>query len=104
MADVNRGNRPLSPHLEVYRFSDGDYLEDQDYWKISGIEREVILHAMPGLQIRYFFVHADPDRVFPFEITPDVVCGFHTRCRILSRPSSSVRAMIRAITSTASME
>ncbi len=47
--------------LEVYRFSDGDYLEDQDYWKISGIEREVILHAMPGLQIRDFFVHADPD-------------------------------------------
>lgn len=33
--------------LEVYRFSDGSYLEGQDYWKTSGIERDVYLYATP---------------------------------------------------------
>jgi beta-galactosidase len=34
--------------VEVYRWSDGAYLEGQDYWKISGIEREVFLFSTPG--------------------------------------------------------
>ena len=33
--------------LEVYRWSDGSFLECQDFWRISGIEREVWLHARP---------------------------------------------------------
>ena len=56
---VRAGENTLA--LEVYRFSDGDYLEDQDYWKISGIERDVILHVMPQCQIWDFFVHAEPN-------------------------------------------
>jgi beta-galactosidase len=31
--------------IEVYRFSDGSYLEDQDMWSLSGIERDVFLFA-----------------------------------------------------------
>ena len=56
---VRTGENVLA--LEVYRFSDGDYLEDQDYWKISGIERDVVLFALPKVHIRDFFVHAEPD-------------------------------------------
>lgn len=33
--------------VEVYRFSDGSYLEDQDMWSLSGIERDVFLFARP---------------------------------------------------------
>ena len=33
--------------LKVFRFSDGSYLEDQDYWKYSGIERHVFMQARP---------------------------------------------------------
>lgn len=44
--------------LEVYRWSDGAYLEGQDYWKISGIERDVQLVARPSVYLRDFFVHA----------------------------------------------
>lgn len=47
--------------VEVYRWSDGAYLEGQDYWKISGIERDVYLFATPNVHIRDFFVLADLD-------------------------------------------
>jgi beta-galactosidase len=44
--------------VEVYRWSDGSYLECQDFWRISGIERDVFLWAAPKLHIRDFFVKA----------------------------------------------
>ncbi len=49
--------------LEVYRWSDGAYLEDQDYWKVSGIERSVSLISRPQVMIRDFFVEGvlDPE-------------------------------------------
>ncbi|WP_348693048.1 glycoside hydrolase family 2 TIM barrel-domain containing protein [Duganella fentianensis] len=31
--------------IELYRFADGSYLEDQDFWRVSGIERSVYLYA-----------------------------------------------------------
>ena len=37
---------------EVYRYSDGSYLECQDMWRLSGIFRSVYLYATPGVQIR----------------------------------------------------
>ncbi|HCA81333.1 MAG TPA: beta-galactosidase [Bacteroidetes bacterium] len=33
--------------LEVYRWSDASYLECQDFWRVSGIERDVFLYARP---------------------------------------------------------
>jgi len=47
--------------LEVYRWSDGSYLECQDMWRISGIERDVYLYAAPEVRIRDFFVVAGLD-------------------------------------------
>jgi beta-galactosidase len=47
--------------VEVYRWSDGAYLEDQDYWKISGIERDVFLFSTPNVMIRDFFAVGDLD-------------------------------------------
>lgn len=40
--------------VEVYRWSDGSYLECQDFWRISGIERNVYLEARPALYIQDF--------------------------------------------------
>jgi len=50
--------------VAVYRFSDGSYLEDQDYWKISGIERDVFLFAAQHTHIRDFFIKAELDDEF----------------------------------------
>jgi beta-galactosidase len=47
--------------IEVYRWSDGSYLECQDFWRISGIERDVYLYATPKVHIRDFFVRPGLD-------------------------------------------
>ncbi len=44
--------------VEVYRWSDGSWLECQDFWRISGIEREVYLEARPGIHIHDYFCKA----------------------------------------------
>lgn len=42
--------------VQVFRWSDGSYLEDQDFWRLSGIERDVYLQALPKTTIwDYFF-------------------------------------------------
>ncbi|SHE45930.1 beta-galactosidase [Mariniphaga anaerophila] len=46
---------------EVFRWSDGSYLESQDFWRISGIERDVFLYSTPEVRIRDFFAKADLD-------------------------------------------
>ncbi|MCU0458315.1 MAG: DUF4981 domain-containing protein [Bacteroidales bacterium] len=44
--------------VEVYRYSDGSYLECQDFWRLSGIQRSVWLHARPKTFIRDYFAGA----------------------------------------------
>ncbi len=46
---------------QVYRWSDASYLEDQDFWRLSGIYRDVYLWAAPTLHVRDFFVQTDLD-------------------------------------------
>jgi beta-galactosidase len=45
--------------VEVYRWSDGSYLEDQDFWRLSGIQRSVYLLARPKTYITDFFSNGD---------------------------------------------
>jgi beta-galactosidase len=59
---VRSGENTLA--LEVYRWSDGSYLECQDFWRISGIERDVFLWAAPKVHIRDFFVKAGLDESY----------------------------------------
>jgi beta-galactosidase len=40
--------------IQVYRFSVGTYLELQDMWRLSGIERDMTLRAVPAVHIRDF--------------------------------------------------
>ncbi|MFQ6038194.1 MAG: glycoside hydrolase family 2 TIM barrel-domain containing protein, partial [Candidatus Aminicenantales bacterium] len=47
--------------VEVYRFSDGSYLECQDYWRLSGIFRNVYLFSAPSTHIRDFEVVGNLD-------------------------------------------
>jgi len=42
--------------VEVYRWCDGSYIEDQDMWRLSGIERDVFLYALPKVHIWDYFV------------------------------------------------
>jgi len=51
---VSPGKNVLA--VEVYRWSDGSYLEDQDFWRLSGIYRDVFIYAVPRLHVRDFFL------------------------------------------------
>lgn len=46
--------------VEVYRWSDGSYLEDQDMWRLSGIFRPVELWVRPQVHIRDYTLIAEP--------------------------------------------
>lgn len=42
--------------LEVYRWSDGSYMEDQDMWRLSGFDRGIYLYSTDSIRIRDFFI------------------------------------------------
>ncbi len=53
---LQKGKNVLA--VEVYNWSDGSWLECQDFWRLSGIEREVYLEARPKAHIRDYFCKA----------------------------------------------
>ena len=59
---LHKGENVLA--VEVYRWSDGSYLEDQDMWRFSGIFRDVFLFATPSVHLRDFFVRTDLDEQY----------------------------------------
>ena len=67
------GEFDITPHLrpganvlaaEVIHHSDGSYLEDQDYWRLAGIFRDVFLLAQPRVRLRDFVVRTDLDAAY----------------------------------------
>ena len=59
---VREGKNKLA--VEVYRWSDGSYLECQDMWRLSGIFREVQLWVRPLVHIADYKVEAVPNKNF----------------------------------------
>ncbi|NDW12242.1 DUF4981 domain-containing protein [Bacteroides sp. 214] len=61
--------------LEVYRYSDGSYLEDQDFWRFGGIHRSISLFHTPDVRIRDFMIRTLPDadyKDFTLQIDPQL--------------------------------
>jgi len=54
---VKPGSNTLA--VEVYRWCDGSYLEDQDMFRLSGIHRDVYLYATPTVHLRDYFVQSE---------------------------------------------
>jgi beta-galactosidase len=50
---LNKGDNLIA--LEVRRWNDGSYLEAQDFWRISGIQRNVYLYSRP--QVHFYDLH-----------------------------------------------
>lgn len=77
--------------LQVYRWSDGSYLEAQDMWRISGIERDVYIYSTPQIHIRDFKIksnlinnYADGD----FNIAVEVASHKIDKRTLHSKPDS----------------
>jgi len=56
---VNPGKNMVA--VEVYRYTTGSYVEDQDMWRLSGIFRNVTVWSAPVTHIRDFFIKTDLD-------------------------------------------
>lgn len=68
---VKAGENSIS--VEVYRYSDGTYLEDQDMWFFSGIYRETYLYAEEKTMVKDFYFKTDFNKDFDFsDISLDV--------------------------------
>lgn len=50
--------------VEVYRWCDASWLEDQDFWRLSGIFRDVYLYTTPIAHIQDFFVQTELDNQY----------------------------------------
>lgn len=57
---IRKGKNSLA--CQVHKFSDGSYLEDQDMWRLGGINRSVYLYSTAQTRIQDFFAHPDLDK------------------------------------------
>ncbi|WP_430972792.1 glycoside hydrolase family 2 TIM barrel-domain containing protein [Sunxiuqinia rutila] len=74
---LTEGDNTLA--VEVYRWSAGSYLECQDFWRLSGIERDVYLYSTPKAHIADYTVTASlekenyQDGIFGLDVLVDGV-------------------------------
>lgn len=54
---VRKGENSLA--VEVYRWTDGSYIEDQDMFRLSGIHRDVYIWAAPKTHVRDYFLKSE---------------------------------------------
>jgi beta-galactosidase len=81
--------------VQVIRWSDGYFLEDQDQWRMSGIHREVMLLAEPKLRIADFFWQGKLDKDYKdvrFMLRPRIenltgaqVVGYHVKAQLYDK-------------------
>lgn len=50
--------------LEVYRWSAGSYFECQDFWRLSGIERDVYLYSTPKTYMADYTINSTLDSTY----------------------------------------
>ncbi len=56
---VHSGENTIA--LQVYRFTSGSFLECQDYWRLTGIQRHCMVWSAPKTQLRDYFFSTDLD-------------------------------------------
>jgi beta-galactosidase len=75
----------------VYRWCDGSYLEDQDFWRLSGIYRDVVLWSAPPVHLRDYMLRTTFDAEYR-----DAMLYMQARVRNLSGNSAAgCRLLVR---------
>ena len=77
--------------VEVYRWSDGSYLEDQDMWRLSGIFREVQLWVRPLVHIADYRVTAEPNT----DYSQAKVKACISLCNVGEKMTRNLRAVLK---------
>ncbi len=75
---IKKGENTVA--VQVLRWSDASYMEDQDFWRLSGIDRDVYVYATNKTTIKDFTVTADlendyKDGLFKLELEVNNVSG-----------------------------
>ncbi|WP_069658799.1 glycoside hydrolase family 2 TIM barrel-domain containing protein [Arcticibacter eurypsychrophilus] len=88
--------------VQVIRWSDGTYLEDQDHWRMSGIHREVMILAEPKVRIADFHWQAKLDKQYKdaiFSIRPRIdnysgkgIAGYNLKAQLYDKTGKPVLA------------
>ncbi|QDT68996.1 Beta-galactosidase [Planctomycetes bacterium MalM25] len=81
--------------VEVYRWSDGSYLEDQDFWRLSGIFRDVYLEGVPethlrDIEIKTAFDESDASAGFAVEVDYTATDGGQVTAELYDNQGISV--------------
>ena len=88
-AYIREGSNRLA--VEVYRWSDGSYLEDQDMWRLSGIFRSVQLWVRPLVHIADYRLTAVPSADFSqADVTADIAL-----CNTGSSKAKGMKAVLK---------
>lgn len=102
---LKKGKNRLA--MKVFRFSDGSYLEDQDYWKYSGIERNVFIQARPKSRMNDYvlgnkLINQYKDGNFTLDVNMlNPQKGQKVEVKVLSATGKSLFKQIQGITSPA---
>ena len=94
--------------IEVYRWSDASYLECQDFWRLSGIERDVYLYTQPrALRMQDFHAQTPLDAnythgLFSLSVAlqsqlPPSASGYSIDCRLFDPQGREVFAATQAV-------
>lgn len=93
--------------IEVYRWCDGSYLEDQDMWRLSGIERDVYLYAKPKTHIKDFFAKAGLDKnykhgTFKLDVeTNEIGDGYTLSAELKNMLGKSIYSQVKKVRQSA---
>ena len=94
--------------LQVYRFTSGSFLECQDYWRLTGIQRHCFIWAAPKVRISDYFFTTDLDNTYTnatanvqFAIEGNITEGMTLEAKILDG-DMVVASRISSLTSSLS--
>ena len=79
-------------HVEVYKYSDGSYLEGQDTWRLSGLERDVSVYSLPKTRVSDYFINSTLDSAYNHGL-------FNLSVDLVSNEPSSGKYVIKALLS-----
>ena len=77
----------------MYKYSDGSYLEGQDTWRLSGIERDVSIYSLPKTRVSDYFINSTLDSGYNHGL-------FNLSVDLLSNEPGSGKYVVKALLSS----
>ncbi|MEC1522771.1 glycoside hydrolase family 2 TIM barrel-domain containing protein [Neobacillus niacini] len=100
---LTKGENKLA--VEVFQRSTGSWLEDQDFWRFSGIFRDVYLYTVPEIHAQDIHIHTDLDSSYKngelkvdLRLLPTVPAGSKIAAELYDRKGNTVAKITSELT------